>query len=120
MTARWPMAAGLHTSSGRLPVEGRMPAFDGATEWLNSPPLMEADLRGKVTLVSFWTYTCINWLRQLPYLHAWADKYAGHGLVVVGVHTPEFPFEHDLSNIRRAVRGMEVTYPVAVDNNYAV
>ncbi len=120
MTARWPMAAGLHTSSGRLPVEGRLSAFDGATEWLNSPPLTEADLRGKVTLVSFWIYTCINWLRQLPYLRAWAEKYADHGLVVVGVHTPEFPFEHDLGNVRRAVRDMEIAYPVAVDNNYAV
>ncbi len=120
MTARSLMAAGLHTSSGRLPVEGRLPAFDGATEWLNSPPLTEADLRGKVTLVSFWTYTCINWLRQLPYLRAWAEKYADHGLVVVGVHTPEFPFEHDLGNVRRAVRDMKIAYPVAVDNNYAV
>jgi len=120
MTTRWPMAAGLHTSSGRLPVEGRLPGFDGATEWLNSPPLKGTDLSGKVTLVSFWTYTCINWLRQLPYLRAWAEKYADHGLVVVGVHTPEFPFEHDLGNVRRAVRDMRIGYPVAVDNHYAV
>src|ERR1700758_2933355 len=80
MTAHWPAPAGLHATSARLPVEGRMPSFDGATEWLNSPPLTGADLRGKIILVNFWTYTCINWLRQLPYLRAWAGKYADHRL----------------------------------------
>jgi thiol-disulfide isomerase/thioredoxin len=120
MTARWPMPAGLHASSARLPDEGGLPSFDGAAEWLNSPPLTAADLRGKPILAGFWTYTCINWLRQLPYLRAWAGKYAAHGLVVIGVHTPEFPFEHDLGNVRRAVRDMGITYPVAVDNDYAV
>jgi thiol-disulfide isomerase/thioredoxin len=120
MTARWPAAAGLHTSSARLPVEGRLPSFDGATEWLNSPPLAATDLRGKIILVNFWTYTCINWLRQLPYLRAWAGKYADHRLVVIGVHSPEFGFEHDLANVRRAVRDMRIEYPVAVDNDYAV
>ena len=120
MTVRWPVPAGLHTSSAQLPVEGRLPSFDGATSWLNSPPLAPAVLRGKVVLVGFWTYTCINWLRQLPYLRAWARKYAGHELVVVGVHTPEFSFEHDLDNVRRAVRDMRVDYPVAIDNDYAV
>jgi thiol-disulfide isomerase/thioredoxin len=120
MTAHWRTPAGLHTSPSRLPVEGSLPSFDGATEWLNSPPLTAADLSGKVVLVNFWTYTCINWLRQLPYVRAWAQVYADHGLTVVGVHTPEFGFEHDLANVRRAVRDMRVGYPVAVDNDYAV
>jgi len=120
MTIRWLTPAGLHMSSAGLPVEGRLPSFDGATEWLNSPPLTTAELRGKVVLVNFWTYTCINWLRQLPYVRAWAEKYSGHGLVVIGVSTPEFGFEHDLGNVRRAVRDMRVEYPVAVDNDYAV
>src|SRR5437762_2695060 len=83
-------------------------SFDGATGWLNSPPLTPADLRGKVVLVDFWTYTCINWLRQLPYVRAWAEKYADQGLVVIGVHTPEFPFEKDADNVRQAVQDMRV------------
>jgi thiol-disulfide isomerase/thioredoxin len=120
MTIRWLAPAGLHTTSARLPVEGELPSFDGATGWLNSPPLTPAGLRGKVVLVDFWTYTCINWLRQLPYVRAWAEKYSGQGLVVIGVHTPEFPFEHDLENVRRAVKDMRVGYPVAIDNDYAV
>jgi thiol-disulfide isomerase/thioredoxin len=120
MNAHWPVPAGLHTASLQLPVEGVLPSFDGATGWLNSPPLTPADLRGKVVLVDFWTYTCINWLRQLPYVRAWAEKYAGQGLVVIGVHTPEFPFEKDADNVRQAVQDMMVTYPVATDNNYAV
>src|SRR5208282_3314227 len=120
MTAHWPSPAGLHKSSPRLPVEGRLPSFDGATGWLNSPPLTATDLRGKVVLVNFWTYTCINWLRQLPYVRAWAGRYSGAGLVVVGVHTPEFGFEHQLGNVRRAVRDTRVDYPVAIDNDYAV
>jgi thiol-disulfide isomerase/thioredoxin len=120
MTERWPVPAGLHTSAARLPVQGRLPAFDGATEWLNSPPLTPAGLHGSVVLTGFWTYTCVNWLRQLPYLRAWAEKYAGLGLTVVGVHTPEFPFEHDLGNVRRAVADLGIGYPVAVDSDYAV
>jgi len=120
MTAHWPMPAGLHRASIRLPDEGELPSFDGATEWLNSPPLTPAGLRGKVVLVNFWTYTCINWLRQLPYVRAWAGKYAGQGLVVVGVHTPEFGFEHNLDNVRQAIKDMQVGYPVAIDNDYAV
>ena len=120
MTIRWLTPAGLHMSSAELPVEGRLPSFDGATDWLNSPQLTTAELRGKVVLVNFWTYTCINWLRQLPYVRAWAGKYSGHGLVVIGVSTPEFGFEHDLGNVRRAVRDRRVDYPVAVDNDYAV
>jgi thiol-disulfide isomerase/thioredoxin len=103
-----------------LPVEGRMPSLDSATEWVNSPPLTAADLRGHVVLVHFWTYTCINWLRSLAYLRAWADKYQDQGLIVVGVHTPEFDFEHDLDNVRRAVKDLRVDYPVAIDSDYAI
>jgi thiol-disulfide isomerase/thioredoxin len=120
MNAHWPAPVGLHKASVRLPVEGRLPSFDGATGWLNSPPLTPAGLHGKVVLVDFWTYTCINWLRQLPYIRAWAGKYAGDGLVVIGVHTPEFPFEHDAANVRRATADMRIDYPVAIDNDYAV
>jgi thiol-disulfide isomerase/thioredoxin len=120
MKPHWLMPAGLHTTSAQLPVEGRLPSFEGATGWLNSPPLTTDGLRGKVVLVNFWTYTCINWLRQLPYVRAWAGKYAAQGLVVIGVHTPEFSFEHNLDNVRRAVQDMRVDYPVAIDNDYAV
>jgi thiol-disulfide isomerase/thioredoxin len=120
MTARWPAPAGLHTSSARLPVEGKLPSFDGVTGWLNSPPLTATDLTGKIVIVNFWTYTCINWLRQLPYLRAWAEKYADHNLAVIGVHTPEFGFEHNVDNVRRAVQDMRIDYPVAIDNDYAV
>jgi len=120
MSAHWFAPAGLHAASAALPVEGELPSFGGATGWLNTPPLTPAGLRGKVVLVSFWTYTCINWLRQLPYLRAWAGKYAGHGLVVIGVHTPEFSFEHFGDNVRRAAADMRIDYPVATDNNYAV
>jgi len=104
----------------KLPIEGDMPSFDGATTWLNSPPLTAKGLRGKVVLVDFWTYTCINWLRTLPYVRAWAEKYKDQGLVVIGVHTPEFEFERDLDNVRRAVKEMNVGYPVAVDSRYAI
>jgi thiol-disulfide isomerase/thioredoxin len=104
----------------QLPVEGHLPGFDGATGWLNSPPLTPEGLRGRVVLVNFWTYTCINWLRTLPYVRAWAEKYQAQGLVVIGVHTPEFEFEHDLDNVRRQVRDLRVGYPVAVDNDYAI
>jgi thiol-disulfide isomerase/thioredoxin len=120
MTAHWRTPAGLHVRSAQLPDEGELPSLDGATGWLNSPPLRAQGLRGKVVLTSFWTYTCVNWLRQLPYLRAWAEKYSAHGLVVIGVHTPEFSFEHDAGNVRRAVADMGITYPVATDSNYAV
>ena len=104
----------------RLPVEGRLPGFSGATGWLNSDPLPPAALEGKVVAVDFWTYTCINWLRTLPYLRAWADTYTDSGLVLVGVHTPEFGVEHDIDNVRRAARDMGIAYPIAIDNDYAV
>jgi thiol-disulfide isomerase/thioredoxin len=104
----------------RLPVEGRMPGFAGANDWLNTEPLGPRDLDGKVVVVDFWTYTCINWLRTLPYIRAWAGTYGEKGLVVVGVHTPEFGVEHDLDNVRRSVREMHIEYPVAIDNDYAV
>jgi thiol-disulfide isomerase/thioredoxin len=109
-----------HPAAVPLPIEGELPSLSGATAWLNSPPLSAADLRGKVVLVDFWTYTCINWLRTLPYVRAWAEKYKEHGVVVIGVHTPEFPFEHDLENVRRAVQDMRVSYPIAIDNDYAI
>jgi thiol-disulfide isomerase/thioredoxin len=103
-----------------LPAEGHLPGFDGATGWLNSPPLTSDGLRGKVVLVQFWTYTCINWLRTLAYVRAWAERYQEHGLVVVGVHTPEFPFEQDVDNVRRAAKDLNVWYPIALDSDYAV
>jgi hypothetical protein len=103
-----------------FPVEGELPAFDGATAWLNSVPLTPAGMRGQVVLVSFGTYTCINWIRSLPYVRAWADKYAGQGLAVVGVQTPEFEFEGDLDNVGRAIKEKDVRYPLVVDNDYAV
>jgi thiol-disulfide isomerase/thioredoxin len=106
--------------SAPLPVEGHLPGFEGATGWLNTPPLTAAALRGKVVLVDFWTYTCINWLRTLGYVRAWAEKYEDQGLVVVGVHTPEFPFERDVDNVRWAAENMRVEYPVALDPDYAV
>jgi hypothetical protein len=103
-----------------LPVEGVLPPFDGATTWLNSQPLTPADLRGQVVLISFGTYTCINWIRSLPWIRAWADAYADRGLTVLGVQTPEFDFEGDLANVTRAIHEMDVRYPVAVDNDYAL
>src|SRR5512132_2135669 len=104
----------------RLPVEGALPAFTGATSWLNSEPLSPQGLRGKVVLVDFWTYTCINWLRTLGYVRAWHEKYVDQGLVVVGVHTPEFPFEHDPDNVRWAAQAQRVEYPIALDPDFAV
>src|SRR3954451_15867045 len=103
-----------------LGTEGAVPSLAGATSWLNTDPLTPEALRGRVVAFDFCTYTCINWLRTLPYVRAWAEKYAGHGLVVVGVHTPEFPFEHNADNVRRAVKDMRVDYPVAIDSDYAV
>jgi thiol-disulfide isomerase/thioredoxin len=103
-----------------LPVEAHLPSFDGATGWLNTPPLTPAGLRGRVVLVDFWTYTCVNWLRTLPYVRAWAAKYAPQGLTVIGVHTPEFEFERDIDNVRLQSGALNVAYPIALDNGYRV
>ena len=113
-------AQGGAPGQGGLPDEGPFPPLTGAAAWLNSAPLTPEALRGKVVLVDFWTYSCINCLRTLPHVHAWAGKYRDHGLVVLGVHTPEFAFEKDLDNVRRAVRNLDIKYPVAVDNQYAI
>jgi thiol-disulfide isomerase/thioredoxin len=114
------MVQRMTPAAAHLPVEGEFPSLDGATGWLNSQPLTAAGLRGKVVLVDFWTYTCINWLRSYPYVRAWAEKYKPQGLVVIGVHSPEFGFEHDVDNVRRAVKDLKVDYPVAIDNDFAV
>jgi cytochrome c biogenesis protein CcdA/thiol-disulfide isomerase/thioredoxin len=103
-----------------LPVEGELPSLSGAVQWLNSSPLTAQDLRGKVVLVDFWTYSCINCLRSLPYVKAWAQKYRDQGLVVIGVHAPEFAFERNVDNVKRATHDLGVDYPVAIDNNYAI
>lgn len=103
-----------------LPIEGPAPSLDGATQWLNSPPLTAADLKGKVVLVDFWTYSCVNCLRTLPYVKAWAEKYRDQGLVVVGVHAPEFAFERDPANVADAIRRFAIPYPVALDNDFTI
>jgi cytochrome c biogenesis protein CcdA/thiol-disulfide isomerase/thioredoxin len=118
-----PTVAGVTPQEERsdgLAVEGAFPSLSGATSWLNSPPLTPEGLRGKVVLIDFWTYSCINCLRSLPYVKAWYEKYRDHGLVVIGVHSPEFAFEKDLGNVERAVGALGVTYPVALDNNFAI
>ena len=97
-----------------------MPSLDGSIEWLNSEPLGPAELRGHVVLVNFWTLTCINWLRQEPYVRAWSQAYRDDGLIVIGVHTPEFSFEHQIAGVGRAVEERDIDYPVAVDNDYAI
>lgn len=108
------------TATTELTIEGALPELAGATAWLNSEPLTPAGLRGKVVVVQFCTFSCVNWLRTLPYVKAWAGKYRNDGLVVIGAHSPEFPFEHDLDKIRSALEGMGVDYPIAVDNEFAV
>ena len=95
-------------------------ALDGASVWLNSEPLTATGLRGRVVLVDFWTYSCVNWLRTLPYVRAWHERYRDHGLVVVGAHAPEFGFEHDLDNVRHAAAELDVGYPVVIDNEFAI
>ncbi len=107
-------------ATAAIAAHGDFPSLAGATGWLNSPPLKPAELRGKVVLVEFWTYSCINWRRQLPYVRAWAEKYRDQGLVVIGVHTPEFDFEKNVDNIRWAVKDMKVGYPVAIDSDYGI
>ncbi|MEJ0095856.1 MAG: cytochrome c biogenesis protein DipZ [Methylocella sp.] len=103
-----------------LPVEDDMPSLSGAVEWLNSPPLTAEGLKGKVVLVDFWTYSCINCLRAIPYVRAWAEKYKDQGLVVIGVHSPEFAFEKNVDNVKKAVADLKIGYPVAIDNDYAI
>jgi thiol-disulfide isomerase/thioredoxin len=111
---------GFARAADRLPVEGKLPALAGATEWLNSHPLTPAGLRGKVVLVHFWTYTCINSLRPLPYVRAWAAKYKDQGLVLIGVQAPEFEFEKNPDNVRWAVKDLNIGYPVAIENDHAI
>jgi len=112
--------AGATLAVTGLPVEGTFPSLAGATSWLNSPPLTVQSLRGKVVLVDFWTYSCINCIRSLPYVEAWYAKYKDHGLVVIGVHSPEFAFEKIPSNVAHAVQRLGVNYPVALDSDYAI
>lgn len=103
-----------------LPIEGNLPSLDGAVQWLNSPPLTAQALKGKVVLVDFWTYSCVNCLRALPYVKAWAEKYRDQGLVVIGVHAPEFAFERDVGNVTKAMKNLGINYPVAMDNDFKV
>jgi cytochrome c biogenesis protein CcdA/thiol-disulfide isomerase/thioredoxin len=107
-------------STTELPVEDLMPSLDGAQEWLNSTPLTMEGLKGKVVLVDFWTYSCINCLRSIPYVRAWAEKYRDHGLVVIGVHAPEFAFERNVDNVKNAIATLKIGYPVAIDNEYKI
>src|ERR1700744_5297214 len=107
-------------ADAELPVEDLMPSLAGAQEWLNSPPLSLEALKGKVVLVGFWTYSCINCLRSIPYIRAWAEKYRDHGLVVIGVHAPEFAFERNVDNVKSAIATLKIGYPVAVDNDYKI
>ena len=113
-------ARALGVAAGDLPTEGMLPSFEGANRWLNSEPLTPTGLRGHVVVVQFWTYTCINWLRTQAYFRAWGQRYRDQGLVTIGVHTPEFKFEHDLDNVRWAVGARKIDYPVAIDNDFEV
>ncbi|RZL91290.1 MAG: cytochrome c biogenesis protein DipZ [Variovorax sp.] len=116
-----PTAARAEAPPARpLGTQGTFPSLSGATEWINSPPLTPEELRGKVVLVDFWTYSCINCLRTLPYLRAWAEKYKDAGLVVIGVHAPEFAFEKRASNVRKATKDLRIDFPVAIDNDFAI
>ena len=114
------MKAKPGAQEANLGIEGGFPSLSGAEEWLNSPPLTSEGLKGKVVLIDFWTYSCINCLRAIPYVKAWAEKYKDHGLVVIGVHTPEFAFERKISNVRAAVAELKIGYPVAIDNEYKI
>jgi hypothetical protein len=107
-------------SGAEMPVEGHFPALDGATGWLNSEPLTPDALRGRVVAANICTYTCINWIRTLPYIRAWAQRYADQGLVMLGIHTPEFAVEKDVGNITTALAQMKVDHPIAIDSDYAV
>jgi hypothetical protein len=114
-----PFARGIQTSS-QMATDSELRSIDRAIDWLNSPPLTPSGLRGKVVLIDFWTYTCINWLRWLPYVRAWAEKYKNQGLVVIGVHTPEFELEKNVENVRGAAKQMGIAYPIAIDNDYDI
>ena len=120
LNGRSTMAEPIKTAAQSLPIEGLMPSLEGATGWLNSAPLTREGLRGKVVVIDIWTYTCINWLRTLPHVRAWAEKYKDRGLVVIGVHSPEFSFEGDVDNVRRAVKDMRIAYPVAIDTDFGI
>ena len=124
MMAQVPASGGAMKAAdkvpGALPIEGNLPALDGAVQWLNSPPLTAQALKGKVVLVDFWTYSCINCLRSLPYVKAWAEKYRDQGLVVIGVHAPEFAFERDVGNVTKAMKDLGINYPVAIDNDFKI
>jgi cytochrome c biogenesis protein CcdA/thiol-disulfide isomerase/thioredoxin len=117
-TSAFAQTASMVTTSSSLPIIGTMPEFSGITDWVNSPPLTKSTLRGKVVLVDFWTYSCINCIRTLPYVKSWYQKYKDQGFVVVGVHTPEFAFEKKVSNVEKAVKEFQITYPVAIDSDY--
>ena len=113
-------ARALGVAAAELPVESKLPPFDGASGWLNSEPLTPSGLRGHVVVVQFWTYTCINWLRTQAHFRAWSQRYRQEGLIAVGVHTPEFKFEHDHDNVRWAVEARKIDYPVAIDDDFRV
>jgi thiol-disulfide isomerase/thioredoxin len=115
-----PLGSRTMSASGHLTAEGQLASLRTATAWLNTAPLTAEGLRGKVVVIDVWTYTCVNWLRTLPYVRAWHKKYEAQDLVVIGVHAPEFPFEHDPDNVRRATRDMRVAYPVAIDNDFSI
>ena len=119
-TAKSTQVAAKAGGNEALPDEGPFPSLAGATAWLNSEPLTPASLKGKVVLIDFWTYSCINCLRAIPYVRAWAEKYKSQGLVVIGVHAPEFAFEHQIANVKKADADLKITYPVAIDNDYAI
>jgi len=112
--------AKTNLAAAQLRVERRLSSLGAATAWLNSPVLNAAELGGRVVLVEFWTFTCINWLRTLPFVRAWAEKYKDQGLVVIGVHSPEFDFEKKIDNVRQATKDMRIAYPVAIDSNLAI
>src|SRR5215217_5400991 len=114
------LTAILVTAMGAPTRTSELASLSRATEWINSPPLTAEGLQGRVVLVQFWTYSCINWLRTMPYVRSWAEKYRDRGLVVIGVHSPEFGFEHNVDNVRWAAKELDVKYPIAVDNQYAI
>jgi cytochrome c biogenesis protein CcdA/thiol-disulfide isomerase/thioredoxin len=118
--ARTNAGSAAQPAAVKLENEGPFPSLDGAVKWLNSPPLTREQLKGKVVVIDFWTYSCINCLRSIPYVEAWSEKYKNDGLVVIGVHTPEFAFEKDVSNVAKSLTDLKITYPVAVDSNYAI